>query len=155
MKIDTGSVVELSYEVYDADGELFESSDEGPISIIQGDGVLPPGLESALLGKEEGAELDLTLGPEDAYGAHNPDGIISVPRTEFPADVELARGEWITVVLRFDEDEAPPQGDGEDDEMEMRIVEASDEEVILDGNHPLAGQDVTFKLKVVAVHGEE
>jgi FKBP-type peptidyl-prolyl cis-trans isomerase 2 len=146
MKIQNGSVVVLRYEIYRADGKLFEAEDE-PVEFVQGEGEVLPGLERALVGLEPGASLRVTLSPAEAFGDYNPEGLVSVPRRELPAGVELHKDEWITVVVQGDEGDAPEdQG-----EMDMRIVEAEGDEVILDANHPLAGQEVTFQIEVLAV----
>jgi len=147
MKIQPGKVVVLKYELYRKDGSLFETSEEEPIEFVQGDESVLPGLERALEGLEEGAKLELSLSAAEAFGEYNPEGIVAVPRAELPPDVDLVQDEWITVVV---------QGDATDDdeevgEMDMRIVEAGPEEVILDANHPLAGQEVTFKIEVISV----
>jgi peptidylprolyl isomerase len=147
MKIRDGMVVVLKYELYREGGDLFETSEDEPIEFVQGEGDVLPGLERALEGLEEGAALELTLPAAEAFGEYNPEGLVSVPRAELPPDVELVKDEWITVVV---------QGDEEDDEeelgeMDMRIVEAGEDEVILDANHPLAGQEVTFKVEVLSV----
>src|SRR5262245_35400480 len=147
MKIAEGKVVVLKYELYQADGGLFESSEDEPIQFVQGEGDVLPGLERALLGLEEGAELELTLSAEDAFGEYNPEGLVAVPRAELPPDVDLVKDEWITVVVQGDETD----DDEEVGEMDMRIVEAGEDEVILDANHPLAGQEVTFKIEVLSV----
>jgi peptidylprolyl isomerase len=147
MQIRPGKVVVLKYELYRADGDLFESSEDEPIEFVQGEGDVLPGLERALEGLEEGAALQVTLPAADAFGEYNPEGLVSVPRAELPPDVDLVKDEWITVVVHGDDaDDDEQQG-----EMDMRIVEAGEDEVILDANHPLAGQDVTFKLEVLAV----
>lgn len=149
MQIRPGSQVVLKYELYQADGQLFESSDDEPIEFVQGSGDVLPGLERALEGLEEGAQLEVTLSAADAFGEYNPEGLVAVPRAELPGGAELVRDEWITVVVHGDE-----AGDEEQvGEMDMRIVEVGEDEVILDANHPLAGQDVTFKLAVLAVRG--
>ena len=150
MKVEAGRLVEIEYRIYTADGELFESSEDESVVFVQGDGDLLPGLEAALEGREAGADFEVTLGPDEAYGPYDPEGIVSVPRNELPDDMELAAGEFITVVVQEDEDDEDSTG-----EMEMRIVEVNDEELILDGNHPLAGAEVRFELKVLGVREAE
>jgi FKBP-type peptidyl-prolyl cis-trans isomerase 2 len=147
MKIQQGKVVVLKYELYRKDGSLFETSEEEPIEFVQGDESVLPGLERALEGLEEGAKLELSLSAAEAFGEYNPEGIVAVPRAELPPDVDLVQDEWITVVVQGD----AADEDEEVGEMDMRIVEAGPEEVILDANHPLAGQDVTFKIEVLSV----
>jgi FKBP-type peptidyl-prolyl cis-trans isomerase 2 len=147
MKIETGKVVMLSYELYSKDGALFESSEDEPIEFVQGDGDVLPGLEAALNGQVEGAKLEVTLSAADAFGEYNPEGLVTVPRSELPPDVELVKDEWITVIVQDDES----GDDDEPGEMEMRIAEVADDAVVLDANHPLAGQEVTFKIEVLSV----
>jgi peptidylprolyl isomerase len=147
MKIETGKVVMLSYELYSKDGALFESSEDEPIEFVQGDGDVLPGLEAALNGQVEGAKLQVTLSAADAFGEYNPEGLVTVPRSELPPDVELVKDEWITVIVQDDEG----GDDDEPGEMEMRIAEVADDAVVLDANHPLAGQEVTFKIEVLSV----
>lgn len=147
MKIESGKIVTLGYELFDSEGVLFESSEEEPIEFKQGDEEVLPGIEKAIEGQEEGADLELCLDPPDAYGELNPDGIVSVPRGDLPPDIEFHKDEWITVTVQSEEDDA-------EEELDMRIVEAGEEDVILDANHPLAGQKVTFKIKVLSVRDE-
>ena len=148
MKIRTGCIVELEYELRDSDGTVVEDSvDGGSLTYLHGNDEIPPGLERELDGVEEGAELEVTLGPGEAYGDYNPDGVVSVPRAEFPADAEIVPGDWISVVLSEEEEGKEEPGE----EMEMRVIEISPEAIVLDANHPLAGQEVTFDLRVVSV----
>ncbi len=149
MNIEEGCVVVLKYEVYDAEGELVESSEDEEVEFVHGSGEVLPGLERALAGHAAGDELKVDLAPEDAFGDYKPEGIITVPRAELPADAELTAGEFITIVVSDDDDSA--EDDEEIGEIDVRIVEAGDEEVVLDANHPLAGQNVTFQVKVVSV----
>ncbi|MFN0242749.1 MAG: peptidylprolyl isomerase [Planctomycetota bacterium] len=147
MKITRDCIVELEYQLRDAEGSIVEDSkNSGSLTYLHGNEEIPPTLEEQLDGIEEGAELEVTLGPGVAYGAYNPDGIVSVPRSEFPEDAEIVPGDWISVVISDDES----GGDG-DEEMEMRVLEISPDAITLDANHPLAGQQVTFDLRVKSV----
>lgn len=148
MKIRSNCIVELEYELRDAKGEVVEASkDGGSLTYLHGNEEIPPGLEEQLDGIEEGAEIEITLPPGEAYGDYNPDGIVSVPRSEFPKDAEIVPGDWISVILSQEEDGEEKPGE----EMEMRVIEISPEAIVLDANHPLAGQEVTFDLRVVSV----
>jgi FKBP-type peptidyl-prolyl cis-trans isomerase SlyD len=167
LKIKSGCIVELTYQLKNKDGEVVEKSDEdGPMNYLHGFGEIPTGLEDQLDGVEEGAELEITLAPGEAYGDYNPDGIVSVPRSEFPEDAEIVPGDWIAVTVAEDGAEAgaepgPESGAGaaageegeeaETSEVEMRVIEISPDAIVLDANHPLAGQQVTFDLRVVSV----
>lgn len=144
MKIRPGCLVELEYTILDDEGGIHETSDEGgPLEYVHGTGELPPALEEALEGGEAGTELELTLPPGEAFGDYNPDGIVTVPRGDFPEDVELVPGESIEVHIEDD--------DGEEDTLEMRVVEVGPDGVVLDANHPLASREVTFRVKVLSV----
>lgn len=144
MKIRNACVVELAYVISRPDGEVLETSDDsGPLEYVHGEGELPPALEDALEGRERGDEVEVDLAPGEAFGDYDADGIVMVPRSELPPDVELVSGEWITVTV--------DDGDGEREELEMRIVEASAESVVLDANHPLASEAVRFQVRVLSV----
>lgn len=149
MKVTDGSIITFHYSILDEKGEVVESTrNEDPVSCVWGDGDLLIGVERALKGVEAGAEIRLTLDPEEAFGDYDPEGIFSIPREEIPEGEELQPGEWISILLE------PEESDGEEveeEEHEARIVSVDDSEVILDANHPLAGRPVTFELEVLEV----
>lgn len=149
MKIADGLIVVLHYELLDAEGNLFESSaDDGPMSYMQGNEEIPPPVEAALEGCEVGTKLEISVPPEDAYGEHDVEGIFSIPQSDFPDGPQLIPGEWIQLNVTPEEGE---EGDGEDFEVEARVVEISGDAVVLDTNHPLAGQTVVFRVEVLEV----
>jgi len=144
-KIARGTRVELRCRLYDAEGERIEGAEEGEaIEYVQGDEDLPPALQAALEGQEAGATVRVALAEGEAFGPHDPALLVRVPRSELPDDVELVVGEFLPVGL-----EGAPE-DLEDEEILFRIAEVGDEEVVLDANHPLAGEAVTFELDVLA-----
>ena len=146
MKIRKGCIVDLVYELKDSEGEVVESADAAdPMTYLHGYGEIAPGLEEELDGVEEGAVLEIELPPEKAYGEYNPDGIVAVPRGEFPADAEIVPGDWISVQIKQDENS------DEVEDLEMKVLEISPESITLDANHPLAGQSVTFDIRVLGV----
>jgi FKBP-type peptidyl-prolyl cis-trans isomerase SlyD len=148
MRIQNGCIVELEYELRNSQGSLVETTQsEGSIIYLHGNEEIPPALEAELDGVEEGAELEITLGPGIAYGDYNPDGLVTVPRSEFPEDAEIVPGDWISVQLAEEEDGQEVVGE----EMEMLVKEISPEAIVLDANHPLAGQAVTFDVRIVSV----
>ena len=145
MQIDPGSRVTIHYQLFDEEGELFESSEQdGPAEFVHGDGEVPPGLERALEGKSRGDQVRVELLQEDAFGEYMPEGLISVPRNELPDDIEL--GDLVPVVLTDDDG-----GELDDGDLEFRVVELRSDEAVLDANHPLAGQKVTFQVEIVAI----
>jgi FKBP-type peptidyl-prolyl cis-trans isomerase 2 len=145
-KIEKGRRVVLRYELFDRAGELLETSEEGdPMEYEHGAEEIAPRLEEALEGLAAGAAVRVTLPPEEAFGAVDPGLVLTVPRSELPEDLVLTVGEVLPVSL----EDAPE--DLADEEIEFRIVEVGEEEVLLDANHPLAGETVTFALEVVSV----
>lgn len=145
MKIAPGTVVTIEYELFDGSGKEVESTEGEPVSYTHGSDEILPGLERALEGAEAGASLRVELTPEDGYGAWQSDGLFCVPRSELPEDAELVPGDWVEMEVHADE-EGEVEG-----VIEARITELRDEEVVLDANHPLAGQSLTFAVRVVAV----
>jgi len=146
LKIRKGCIVDLVYELKDSGGEVVESADASdPMTYLHGYGEIAPGLEEELDGVEEGAVLEIELPPGKAYGEYNPDGIVAVPRSEFPADAEIVPGDWISVQIKQDEDS------DEVEDLEMKVMEISPDSITLDANHPLAGQQVTFDIRVIGV----
>lgn len=146
MRIQRGCRVVMRYDLYDREGELLESSEEGePMEYTHGADEISPALERALTGKQAGDKVKVTLPPEEAFGAVDPGLIVTVPRSEIPAELPLTVGEYLPVEL----EDAPE--DLADEEVEFRIVEVGEDEVVLDANHPLAGETVTFALEVVSV----
>jgi FKBP-type peptidyl-prolyl cis-trans isomerase SlyD len=150
VKVAAELLVELDYVMLDEDGQKLESStDDGPMVYVHGEGDIPPKLEQALEGAEPGAALEITLEPLEAFGEYDPEGIVSVPRADFPPDHELAPGEWIEIHVQHEEDEEHEHGgECEGHELAAQVVEMDDDVVVLDTNHPLAGRRLTFQLKV-------
>lgn len=148
MKIGSGCIVELDYELFDAEGDLVENSKEGgPMVYLHGNDEIPEGLEQELEGREKGEKLHVALGPGEAYGDYNPDGLVAVPREQFPPDAEIVPGDWIDVTLADAEGKEPEDAHS----IEMKVVEISPESIVLDANHPLAGQACTFDLTILSV----
>jgi FKBP-type peptidyl-prolyl cis-trans isomerase 2 len=148
MKIQRGCRVVLRYELFDDGGELLESSEDGePMEYTHGAEEIAPSLERALSGKQAGDKVRVRLSADEAFGPVDPGLIVSVPRSELPDDAPLVVGEYLPVEL----EDAPEDLELEDEEIEFRIVEVGADEVMLDANHPLAGQAVTFALEVVSV----
>jgi FKBP-type peptidyl-prolyl cis-trans isomerase SlyD len=133
-----GTVVALSYELYDAEGELVEASDEAPVEVLLGFGEASPALERALEGLSAGDERTVSLSPDEAFGPRDPDAFIQVDRAELPEGVAVG-----------DELQADRENGG--GVVPLKVVEISDEVAVLDTNHPLAGQRVKLRARVLSV----
>ena len=135
------------YRLIDSEGEIVETTEpDEPLVYTHGTEEILPALQDALEGAEVGSEHCIPVEPEDAFGDIDPDLLLTVPRDQFPPEAELEAGQVITVQVTAEEGD-----DADDGEMEMLVVELSDDGVVLDGNHPLAGEAVTFELKVMAI----
>ena len=147
MNIRHGTLVQLDYKLYGPDGELVDESEPGaPMEYLHGHGEVPEALERALEGLAPGAKKRVELGPGEAYGQHDPDAIIAVPRESFPPDREIVPGDVVAVQVQDDEGRDLP---GES--IDMRVVEISPEAIVLDANHPLAGRRVAFEVAILGV----
>ena len=149
MKIVNGSTVSVSYRLLDADGDVVETTDpDEPLTYVHGSDEMLPALQKELEGEEVGSEHRIDLSSEESFGELDPDLLITVPRDEFPEDAEIVPGDVIAVQVSAEEDD---NEEVEDEQLEMQVLEISPDGVMLDGNHPLAGQTVTFELKVLAI----
>lgn len=140
MLIANQHVVAIDYTLSNDAGEVIDSSAGAePLVYLHGAGNIIAGLEKALLGKAVGDELDVSIEPEEAYGEYSAELITNLGREMFEGVDELEVG------MQFHAS-APDGG--------MQIVTIRDidgDQVTIDGNHPLAGQQLNFKVKVVSV----
>jgi FKBP-type peptidyl-prolyl cis-trans isomerase 2 len=151
MKIATGIRVELDYELLDNKGGVIETSEEaGRIIYTHGDEEIPVPLEAALEGASTGDSREVCLAPEDAFGERDLESIFSVPTDMIGEGVTPRAGDWLEMNVEPEEDDDFT----ESYELEALVVSVEDE-VILDTNHPLAGQEVTFKVTVASVSTPE
>lgn len=138
MKIEKNVVASLAYKVMLEDGVVVDqSTTEAPLDYLHGHNNLITGLEKELEGKVAGDKFSATVAPEDAYGEHNDAMVQRVP-------AEVFQGvDQIEVGMRFlaDTDQGP---------IPVEVTEVDGEEVVVDGNHMLAGQTLTFEVEVVA-----
>jgi len=140
MKIARDSVVSLRYELFDSTGDLLEKVDE-QISYLHGgyDGIFPL-VEEALHGKEVGDKCSVTMEPDDAFGEYDHNLVEVEARSSFPKEVAVG--------MQF---EGGPEGADDDDFLLFTVIDMTDDEVTVDGNHPLAGKTLTFNCTVTGV----
>lgn len=140
MKIAKDTVVSLRYELFDSTGEVLEKV-EAPISYLHGgyDGIFPL-VEEALHGKKAGDRCSVTMQPDDAFGEYDHALVEVEARSSFPKDVKVG--------MQF---EGGPEDADDDDFLLFTVVEVTDDEVTVDGNHPLAGKTLTFNCTVTGV----
>src|SRR5574340_1441268 len=139
MQIAKNSVVSITYTLSDNGGKILEQSAQ-PLGYLHGgyDGIFPL-VEEALQGKSAGDILAITLEPDDAFGEYDASLLRVEPRDLFPADS-------IAVGMQFE------GGIDDSDEMVIfTVTDVAEDKVVVDGNHPLAGQSLNFECTVTGV----
>ncbi|WP_298439429.1 peptidylprolyl isomerase [uncultured Ferrimonas sp.] len=139
MIIDAKTVVTLHYRLHNAAGELIEESFGGaPMEYLHGAHNLIPGLEAELQGKQAGAAFKADIDVENAYGPVQSGLIQEVPLASFEGVEDITPG--MRFMAQTDEGPRP-----------VTVTEVKDDSVIVDGNHPMAGQALSFEVEVVEV----
>ena len=136
-----GLVVSLHYTLRLDDGQIVDSSiGEEPLAYLQGYGQIIPGLEKELVGMALNDEKDLEIPPAEAYGEVDKEAFELVSRDIFPEDLKLEIG--LNLSLRDLETNEP---------YEAVVADVQDEEVLLDFNHPLAGETLYFHVQIAGL----
>ena len=134
-----GDTVRVHYTGTLDDGTEFDSSaGRDPLEFTLGAGQVVPGFDAAVTGMRLGEKKTITIPAADAYGEPRQDLLLTVPRAQVPPNMNPRVGQRLQV------------GRGEN-AFPVVVHEVTDDHVILDGNHPLAGQDLTFALELVAI----
>lgn len=129
-------VVSIHYTLTDDKGAEIDSSRGGePLQYLEGAGNIIPGLEKEVKQMSKGDKKKVSIPAKDAYGEKRDDMVIDVPRTQFPKDMTLKVGD------RF-------RGGGDDHAPMFTVIAVEGDQVKLDGNHPLAGQNLNFDVEV-------
>ncbi|HET9653481.1 MAG TPA: peptidylprolyl isomerase [Usitatibacter sp.] len=139
MRIEANTVVTLAYELRDADGEPLEEDNAELAYLHGGYGGIFPKVEQALEGKEVGHTMSVTLDPEDAFGEYDAELLRVEPRDRFPETLEVG--------MQF---EGVP-GEREDEAMIYTVTDITGDSVVVDANHPYAGERLWFKCAVKGV----
>jgi FKBP-type peptidyl-prolyl cis-trans isomerase SlyD len=135
--IKNGKVVSISYTLTNDNNDVLDQSQPNqPLEYLHGSYNIIPGLEKELEGLKVGDAKKVKVAPADGYGEFDESLVFAAPRQNFPADAELEVG------MQFQ-----TMGD-EQQPMVIRIIELEDDKVVVDGNHPLAGQTLFFDVKV-------
>lgn len=139
MQVADDMVVAFHFTLTNEQGEQIHSTrPDAPLTYLHGRGEIIDGLEKALAGKSQGESFDLVLGPGEAYGDRDPALVQTVDRSEFPdaGELEIGMRFWV-----------------EDDQGErtITITGIEGDEVTVDGNHPLAGERISFEVEILEV----
>ena len=140
MKVEKDLMVSVHYTgKLTENGEEFDTSiGKAPLTFIVGKGQMIPGFEEELMGAVKGDKKTFELEPERAYGEHDPEGVQKVPKDQFPPDIQVG------MVL------AAEMENGQ--QIPLKVVEITDEEVTIDFNHMLAGKGLTFEVEIMDVN---
>ncbi len=139
MKVESGKKVRLHYKGMLKDGTVFDSSEGGePLEFTVGAGEIIPGFEKNIMGMDVGEKKTFTVTAEEAYGPRNEAFVVEVSRKNF-GDAELGEG----MILELEDEHGHV--------FNAVVKKVTEEAVVLDLNHPLAGEDLTFEVEIVGV----
>lgn len=135
-----GDEVKVHYTGKLDDGDVFDSSRERePLAFTVGKGEVISGFDEAVLGMSPGETRETRLSAKQCYGEHRDDLVVEVERSTMPQDVDPQVGELLRI------------GDGGESSFVAMVIETTDDKVIIDANHPLAGKDLTFEIELLSI----
>ena len=140
MTVQNDKVVTLHYHLTNTEGQVIESSrGSEPLTYLHGTGTILSSLEHALTGLEVGATKTVEVAPADAYGEHDATKVETLPRGAFERVHNLEVG----MLLQAQD----PQGQT----FTVRVMDIREDTVVIDANHPLAGETLTFEIEVLDI----
>ena len=139
MQIETQKIFTLNYTLTDNEGTVIDQSNDGSFAYLHGASNIIPGLENALTGKAAGDTLSVSVEPADGYGERDDSKSQSVPRDMFPEDTPIEEG------MQFHAQ--GPNGET----IVVTVTSVADDNVTVDGNHPLAGVPLNFAVEIIEV----
>lgn len=135
MSLQKGDSVHVHYEGKLNDGTIFDSSkDSEPLYFIIGEGKLLPKFEESVIGKNKGDIIEISIPAQEAYGERDESLILELDRSLFEIE-DIQEGS----ILEIETEDGP---------ITVYVLECTDTTIIIDGNHPLAGQDLYFTIKI-------
>jgi len=139
MQIANNKVVSIHYKLTNDDGDILDSSEgQEPLAYLHGLGNIIPGLENALNGRAVGDKFSVTVAPADGYGERDNEMVQSVPKSAFQGVDQILPG------MQF-------QAQSPEGMQLVTVIDVDGDEVILDGNHPMAGITLTFDVEVTEI----
>ncbi|MGG7643374.1 FKBP-type peptidyl-prolyl cis-trans isomerase [Rhodovulum sp. YNF3179] len=135
-----GDKVRIHYTGTLSDGSTFDSSEgRDPLEFTVGSGEIIPGLDKEVEGMAVGEAKSVTVAAAEAYGDHDPGRTQAVPRDQVPEHIPLDIGTQLQLQT--------PDGQA----VAVSVAEVTEDEVVLDANHPLAGKDLNFAVELVEI----
>jgi len=143
-QVKSGDKIKVHYHGRLTNGETFDKSEgREPLEFEVGSGMVIKGFDDGVTGMAVGDKKTINIPFAEAYGPKNPDMIIDMPRDRFPKDMEIEVGMPLSM------------SDGQGQQFQVVVAEVQEEMVILDANHPLAGEDLIFDLELVEIIGSK
>ena len=140
----SGDKVKVHYHGRLTNGETFDSSEgRAPLEFEVGGGMVIKGFDEGVAGMQVGEKKTVNIPFDEAYGPRNPEMLVEFPRDKFPKDMELELGMPLMM------------NNGADQQFQVVVTEIKEDKVILDANHPLAGQDLVFDIELVEIEGSK
>jgi FKBP-type peptidyl-prolyl cis-trans isomerase 2 len=141
-QVKSGDKVKVHYHGKLTNGETFDSSEgRAPLEFEVGKGMVIKGFDVGVTGMAVGEKKTINIPYDEAYGPRNPDMLIEMPKDRFPKDLQIEPG----VPLMM--------SDGSGQNFQVTVAQVKDDAVVLDANHPLAGQDLVFDVELVEIVG--
>ena len=141
-QVKSGDKIKVHYHGKLTNGETFDSSaGREPLEFEVGSGMVIPGFDDGVTGMTVGEKKTVNIPFGEAYGPKNPEMVIEMPKDRFPEDMQVEVGMPLMM------------NDQQGQQFQVTIVEIKDDAVMLDANHPLAGQDLIFDLELVEIVG--
>ena len=135
-----GDKVKIHYHGTLTDGTIFDSSlEREPLEFELGSGMVIPGFDTGVSGMTVGEKKQIHIPADEAYGQKNPEMLMEFPKDRFPEDMKPEVGMQLNM------------NNGAGQQFQVVVAEVKDDVVILDANHPLAGQDLIFDLELVEI----
>jgi peptidylprolyl isomerase len=139
-KAKNGDTVKIQYTGKLEDGSVFEASTEGePLQFTIGSSKIIPGLEEAVVGMNPGESKTVKIPSDEGYGPHRREMVMEVDRNQVPENIKTEVGQQLQMT----------KPDGQI--LLVRVTDVSESSVTFDANHPLAGKDLTFDIKLLEV----
>lgn len=139
-QVKKGDKVKVHYHGRLTNGETFDKSEgREPLEFEVGSGMVIKGFDDGITGMAVGDKKTINIPFDEAYGPLNPEMLIEMPKERFPKDMEIEVGLSLGM------------NDGQGQQFQVVVTEIKEEIVILDANHPLAGQDLVFDLELVDI----
>ena len=141
-QVKNGDKVKVHYHGKLTNGETFDSSKgRAPLEFEVGSGMVIKGFDDGVTGMAVGDKKTINIPVDEAYGPRNPEMLIEMPKDRFPKDMEIELGMPLSM------------SDGNGQDYQVVVMEVKEDAVMLDANHPLAGEDLVFDLELVEIAG--